>query len=304
MSADMDEDLLKLYARRLGLQESYLLGDVVTEPDHALLCNLQERHLARIPFENLGQHGGKGGTVTLDFHAIANKILKRHRGGFCLELNNLFAKLLEKCGFSVTIVPATVFKETFDGVEPSHICLIVKIQGSCYYVDVGFGEPPLHPLKLEFHTEQVTPEGMLSRLTPDKDGNVILQWYKDGAWVPRLRWKLADASAESVSLSDMSPLLQEVSKEDSIFAKKLVVCRLTREQKFTVAGSTYKVTGSPRFPRQDSESSVPISRTEGLNLEQIQEILWSEFGIPAEETATLTFEKSNRAEVIDLWSAL
>jgi N-hydroxyarylamine O-acetyltransferase len=298
-----DDEFLKLYAKRLGLPESYLLDDVVTKPDHSLLCDLQERHLARIPFDNLGQHGGKGGPVTLDLEKIAHKILQRHRGGFCMELNSLFAMLLEKCGFAVTIVQATVSQGTFDGVAPSHVCLIVKIQESCYYVDVGFGEPPLHPLKIEFHTEQITPEGMQSRLIPDQDGNVIMEWYKDGSWQPRLRWSLPGVNDASLSLSDMTPLLQQVSKEDSKFAKKLVVCRLTRDQKFTVSGNTYKVTGSPRFSPQDNDSCVPIQTTEGLDPQQIQEILWNQYGMPVEETATLQFEKSNRVEAVNIWSA-
>lgn len=311
---DVDSDgFLQLYAQRLGLPKDFLLN---AQPTHELLCDLQERQLANIPFENLAQHGAKGGPVVLDLAEIAHKILRRHRGGFCLELNSLYAHLLQRCGFVVTIVEATVFKYgTFDGVAPSHICLMVSLkdnESSVYYVDVGFGEPPLYPLRMEFHKgEQVTPEGMRSRIMPandDDDDNsnshAVLQWFQNGTWEPRLKWKVPTVTTKSLTLSDTDYLLKEVSKETSIFSKKLVVCRLTRDKKFTVAGSTFKVTGCPRFLKEGGASSVPVEKTEGLSLKQIQDILWREFGMPNEETPILELEKSNQKEATDIWSTL
>lgn len=299
------DNFLKLYARRLGLPEDDLLN---VQPGLSLLCDLQERHLSNIPFENLAQHGAYGGPVTLNLNDVGHKILRRHRGGFCLELNSLYANLLRKCGYPVTIVEATVYKNgTFEGVVPSHICLMVTVdshdneESALYYVDVGFGEPPLHPLKIAFDQEQITPEGMKSRLVSGNDNHVILEWYREGAWEPRLRWRVPDTETTSLSLSDTMYILEEVSKETSIFAKKLVVCRLTGDKKHTMAGSTYKITGAPRFPTENGKN-VPIERAEGLSLQQIQEVLWEKFGIPMAETATLQLEKSNKREAADIWA--
>ncbi|KAG7353836.1 arylamine N-acetyltransferase 1 [Nitzschia inconspicua] len=313
------DTFLKLYAQRLGLPEEYLLD---VQPTLELLCNLQERQLFHIPFENLAQHGAAGGPVDLNLPDIAHKILVRRRGGFCLELNSLYAHLLRQCGFVVTIIEATVFKnETFDGVSPSHVCLMVEItennsdddcdyssSSQLYYVDVGFGEPPLHPLQMmRFeHQEQkliITPEGMRSRLVPTDNGDAVLEWHQNGRWEPRLKWKIPDKTTKSLSLQDMDCILQEVSKETSIFSKKLVVCRLTRDQKHTVAGSTYKITGSPRFPMVECiNTTVPIQKTEGLPLKQIQEILLQEFGIPLAETMSLQLDKSNQIDSADIWA--
>jgi arylamine N-acetyltransferase len=275
----------------------------------SLLCELQERHLCHIPFENLSQHGAHGGPVALDIDAIAHKVLDRRRGGFCLELNSLFAALLRACGYQVTIVEAVVFKGTFDGVAPSHVCLMVKVphddeatDDALHYVDVGFGEPPLHPLKLDFHTEQVTPEGMRSRLMPDDDGNVVMEWWLGGSWMQRLRWKLEDAKGgESLWLPDMVPYLETVSHEESIFSKKLVVCRLFRDQKKTVAGSSYKITGAPRFSNSEA-NPVRVQRRESMDLKAIQDILWEQFAIPTEETATLDLEQSTKKENAEVWA--
>ena len=58
------EIFLEKCARRLGYEdESYLLD---AKPSMSLLCELQERHLCHVPFENLSQHGAAGGPVVLD----------------------------------------------------------------------------------------------------------------------------------------------------------------------------------------------------------------------------------------------
>ena len=305
-----ETEFLLRYAKRLGLPEESLLD---SQPSKKLLFNLQERHLYHIPFENLGQHGAYGGPVSLDMEKIMDKILIRNRGGFCLELNSLFAQLLRQCGFSVSIIEAVVFQRgTFDGIPPSHVLLVVEMMGedrtesprSLYYVDVGFGEPPLHPLEHVWGKEQVTPEGMKSRLVQDDDGeHVILQWQRSGPWEPRLRWRLADAlSKESISLKDMKQHLEIVSQEGSPFSKKLVVCRLTREHKYTIAGSSYKITGSPRFPSKDGRGDVPINKQENLSLETVQDILNEQFSIPREETYHLEMERSNHNDAREIWA--
>jgi N-hydroxyarylamine O-acetyltransferase len=94
-----------------------------------LLRQLVEAHLEKIPFENLAQDGGKGGPVSLDLETIATKILDRNRGGFCFELNALFAALLEDLGYQVTVVPAIVYTDTGFRKPTTHISLAVSVLG-------------------------------------------------------------------------------------------------------------------------------------------------------------------------------
>src|SRR5438874_1301375 len=66
-------------------------------PTAATLRELHRAHLLTVPFENLDIHLGR--PILLDQAALFEKIVSRRRGGFCYELNGLFALLLRELGF-------------------------------------------------------------------------------------------------------------------------------------------------------------------------------------------------------------
>lgn len=301
--------LTPLYTTRLGLQ--FLDLSVLSYEN---LCHVQEAHLANIPFENSSQHGVGSQLPSLDVEVTASKILENKRGGFCFELNGLLSHWLEEIGYKVTRVPATVLFEdgTPKSEHPTHLILVVRCvekteEGTAklsrYFVDVGFGEPSLHPLRYdeEFFTEiQVTPEGMKSKFA--RDGDVVqLYWEKEGRMLPRLRWSHeASQQVPSPSLSDFDDGLQRVLHPESIFSKKLVVTKLTREKKYTLAGSRFKVTGPPRF----SENGEPTIEIRHLDFEEeAHEILEEVFGIPKTFSVGLTLGKSTSAPS-EIWTDL
>lgn len=53
--------------------------------------------------------------IQLDVEAFSAKILHAGRGGFCYELNGLFAALLATLGYSVTLLEGRVTGGTDDG---------------------------------------------------------------------------------------------------------------------------------------------------------------------------------------------
>ena len=61
------------------------------------LAELGLAHLCAVPFENLDIAAGRA--LSLEPEAIYDKIVARRRGGFCYELNGLFAWLLRELGF-------------------------------------------------------------------------------------------------------------------------------------------------------------------------------------------------------------
>src|ERR1051326_4663048 len=73
------------------------------------LRRLHHAHLLAVPFENLDIHGGR--PIVLERDALFDKIVRRRRGGFCYELNGLFAWLLANLGFRVTLLSAGVARE-------------------------------------------------------------------------------------------------------------------------------------------------------------------------------------------------
>jgi N-hydroxyarylamine O-acetyltransferase len=264
------------------------------------LQRIHEAHLQWIPFENLAQHGAVGGPASLDIDALAHKILDRHRGGFCFELNGLLSHFLHEMGYRVTRVSAAVYNPSAHAYypEPTHIISIVECMDSTsselYFADVGFGEPALHPLAYPcFEQEQVTPEGMKCLFRPCATDAVELCWWKDGAWKPRLKWNYSESILMDTlrPLSDFTHYMNMIQGPESVFSLQTITTVLTRHEKITVAGYTYKVT-SPRFPKDGREPQVTIRTLESE--EEVREVLRTQCGIPLEETQGLDLSQSKR----------
>lgn len=261
------------YFDRLGFSKEEAEA-LATRPTKANLDRIVEAHLATITFDNLSQHGLPF-TASVDANKNARKVLDEKRGGFCFELNGLLGELLLELGYAVKRVPAIVHssENEFRG-RATHIILIVTVEGERYYVDVGFGEPPIHPLKIELDAIQETPEGTISRLIkcPDDDEAVVLQWKQGEDWSPRLKWNSDHPGQELPAFHEG---LEVVLGEESIFAEKLIVCKINRKEKVSLAGNRLKIT-SPRFG-PDSQATVE----ELGSLKEVQRVLEERFGVPS-----------------------
>jgi N-hydroxyarylamine O-acetyltransferase len=116
-------------------------------PTLAVLQNLHTAHLLAIPYENLDIHLGQ--YVPLGEEAAFEKIVVRGRGGWCYEMNGLFAWALRTLGFEVALLASDVGRDIFDGrAEGDHLVLLVTLDQP-YLVDVGFGNGFLQPLPLQ-----------------------------------------------------------------------------------------------------------------------------------------------------------
>lgn len=103
------------------------------------LARVLRRHLETVPFENLDFYHNPT-ELPLDHDHVYDKVVNRHRGGVCFELNGLFGWLLEQMGYQARPVLLRVMLAP----EPnpiSHRGSIVKLEGKEYYCDVGFGGP-------------------------------------------------------------------------------------------------------------------------------------------------------------------
>jgi N-hydroxyarylamine O-acetyltransferase len=102
------------------------------------LGGLTRAHLLAVPFENLDIHAGR--PILLDPGRLYDKIVGRRRGGFCYELNSVFAGLLDALGFRVTLLSAGVARDAGGfGPEFDHLALRVELEDA-WLADVGFGE--------------------------------------------------------------------------------------------------------------------------------------------------------------------
>ena len=164
-----------MYLDRIGYN-----GDI--KRDAQTLRGLHRAHMLRVPFENLSIVQKR--PILLTEEALWDKMIVQKRGGFCYELNGLFAWLLQELGFDVTYLNARVYnREGQLGIDFDHLALLVRIPGQPgrWLADVGFGDSFNEPLDFEEHDEQV--QGLRSyRLEQAPGGFVSWQKNYDGAW--------------------------------------------------------------------------------------------------------------------------
>ncbi|MGZ4482543.1 MAG: arylamine N-acetyltransferase family protein [Gaiellales bacterium] len=162
-----------------------------TEPRFETLAALHRAHMLSVPFENLDIH--RGAELVLDREQNVRKIVEGRRGGWCYELNGAFSLLLERLGFRVSLLGASVGGDPgLDGdpvlegergpsPELAHLMLRVDLERP-YIADVGFGESPLVPLALDEIEHRVVVNGGL-RVTFD------LQPRSLDEFEPMCRWQ-------------------------------------------------------------------------------------------------------------------
>jgi N-hydroxyarylamine O-acetyltransferase len=137
------------YLRRLGIEDP-------GPPSAAGLRALHAAHVERIPYEAIEIQLER--PTTVDPHDSAERILTRHRGGYCYHLNGAFSLLLDALGYDVVWHRAGV--QNHADPEPpgseraNHLALTVHgLPGDgCpdgdWLVDVGLGDALHEPLPL------------------------------------------------------------------------------------------------------------------------------------------------------------
>src|SRR6187431_1409749 len=121
--------ILADYLQRIGFS-----GELALNPDS--LSKLMRCHLQAIPFENLDVQAGK--IVSMVPEDIVNKIVYGQRGGYCYEVNSLFAMALTALGFEYDIIGARPM--FYPQRRPkSHMVIVVKIGEERWLCDTGFG---------------------------------------------------------------------------------------------------------------------------------------------------------------------
>lgn len=226
------------------------------------LRQLQVGHLLAVPFENLSIHWKE--PITLNDEALFEKIVERRRGGFCYELNGLFAALLRELGFDVVLLSAEVAnKEGEFGPEYDHMALLVGLEGKRYLVDVGFGDSFREPLLIGERAEQF--DGERAYRVEEAGGRMILRRRDDnGEWRAQYRFSLQ--SHEYADYAGMCRYHQ--TSPASHFTRGRICSLATGEGRITLSEMRLITTrGSERHERELADE------------EKYTEALREEFGI-------------------------
>lgn len=162
-------------------------------PTAETLRALQVAHLQTVPFENLSIHAGQPIVLTED--ALFDKIVARRRGGFCYELNGLFAALLSALGFEVDMLSAGAARaDGTYGPAFDHMALAVdpgrKRLDESWLADVGFGDSFREPLRLDDRGEQV--QGDRVWRIEEEGSHLVLRQRQaaESPWTPEYRFTL------------------------------------------------------------------------------------------------------------------
>lgn len=160
------------------------------DPTAETLKALHLAHMQAVPFENLSIHWQE--PIILNEAALYDKIVNRQRGGFCYELNGLFAALCQALGFEVSKLSARV--SNGDGTfspEFDHMTLLITTGDGQerWLADVGFGDSFREPL-LFASREMQAQYGCYYRLQQEDDAYFMSQKKEGEDWEAQYRFDL------------------------------------------------------------------------------------------------------------------
>lgn len=147
------------------------------------LAALHAAHPRAVPFEDYDIHLGV--PLSLDTDRLFDKIVTRRRGGFCYELNGLFATLLRELGFDVTLHSAfDIRPDGAHGPDFEHLRLLVRTDDGPFLADVGNGASWTEPVPLRPGTHGGT--------QVHRDGDLWWAFRRthEGHWAREWAWTL------------------------------------------------------------------------------------------------------------------
>lgn len=214
---------------------------------------LQVAHLTHVPFENLDILAGR--PISLEIAALETKIVGVRRGGFCYELNGLFASLLEALGFRVTRLAAEVWSrdDATWGPPFDHLVLRVDLHGP-WLVDVGFGDGFPEPMELRDGAEAHDVGGRVFRLAGDRAGWLLCELPVE-VGVPIALYRFTESPHD---LADFAATCRWQESKSPFFTGHRVVEISTPDGHETIFDDHLIVhAGTERTTRQVMEDEVP-----------------------------------------------
>ena len=246
------------YFERIGF-------DADTEVTHTyeFLKKFQEAHVYSVPYENIDAVEGK--PISLNLEDIYEKVVNKHRGGWCFELNCLVHHFLSELGFNTVSYFARFWRGETGVPIYRHRVVAVFLDGETYIIDVGIGAvAPRIPLILK---EGIIQEyfGESYRFERDGEFGWVLYELRHGEWQKYFSFfEQKHYDNDFVAISYFCE-----THSASKFNKSLMVAMKNEKGRKTLDGRTYK-------------EFVGTSLThieENISDERLVEVLKNEFGV-------------------------
>jgi len=238
---------LDLYLKRIGF-----IGEVAA--NSATVKTLMQQQLRTVPFENLDVQAGK--IVSLVPEEIVSKIIGAdgmgRRGGYCYEVNALFAMALTALRIDYQFV---FCRPMFYPMRrpKTHMALIVNVEQEQWLCDLGFGSYGLRaPIALSQVNIPQTQDFDCFRLLAPVAGNYVLQAKLDEQWVSQYGFDLYPADW----IDFMPANYLNSTHPDTIFVQKYLVIQQHATGRTMLVGNELKqwqqgaVTVTPVEPAQ------------------------------------------------------
>jgi N-hydroxyarylamine O-acetyltransferase len=202
--------------------------------DLASLRAVMRHQLFSIPFENTEVQAGK--VPSLVPEDIVHKLVVERRGGYCYEVNGLFAMVLQALGVPYYFVAA---RPMFYPVRRprTHMAVVATLNDEPWLFDLGFGSHRIRvPMSLQRLGESVAQDGDAIMLSRTEDGEFLLRARVDDQW--HNQNSFAATPVEWVDFGPMNWL--NATHPDAVFVQKLLVIRHHEAGRTVLLGNMLK----------------------------------------------------------------
>lgn len=201
----------------------------------ATLEALQLAHLESVPYENLDIINGIPLSLAVD--DLYKKVVEESRGGYCFELNPLFAWLLREIGFTVHDYMARFLLDEPEIPMRRHHVLGVTIGENTYIADVGVGLTiPRRPYLLAPGQEDHQ-NGEVYKLEAEAFLGYVLYEKKSTGFRPLYSFTLEP----QIPADYIAPSFYCEKHPDSIFNKQAMVHIFTKDGRKSIDGNIFKI---------------------------------------------------------------
>lgn len=216
------------YLQRIGYQQQ-------PAQDLSTLMGLMRAQLFSVPFENLDVQAGK--IVSMVPEEIVDKIIHRKRGGYCYEVNGLFAMALTALGFDYTLIGARPMLYPTRWAK-THMVLVVNLEGQQWLCDLGFGSFGIRaPLCLNRADQAIRQDDDFFKILKSDSDSFVMQALVDKEWVNQYTFDLYPHE-----WVDFYPTNFFNSRHpDTIFVQKRLVVKHSEQGRQILLGNRLKV---------------------------------------------------------------
>ncbi|WP_295444083.1 arylamine N-acetyltransferase [uncultured Thiodictyon sp.] len=195
---------------------------------------MMRRQLFTVPFENLDVQAGK--VVSLVPEEIVEKIVNRRRGGYCYEVNGLFAMALQALGIPYQFVAARPMFYPMRRPK-THMAIVLQLDNAAWLCDLGFGSYGIRaPLRLDGIDVEVQQDSDTFVLSKESDPVYLLKALVEGQWTNQYAFDLSPQ--EWIDFVPANYL--NSTHPDAIFVQKLLVILQNPEGRTILLGDRLK----------------------------------------------------------------